>query len=386
MKTLSLTGIIGSDVRPQNIIDFLSDANGDGITVNVASVGGYIYDGFHIFNLLKDYKGKKNLVMTGTAMSIAAYIAMAFDNVQVYENSIFMIHNALVCACGDYRAMAKEARELQRLNDVIALAYAQKSGKPTKEILDLMDAETYLYGKEIIEAGFADSLIVQPASGSETEDKSIAVAKAKKNIIDFSQNMRPEDFEKVAMLIPQEIPGVAGKENNTRGNSMPTKAEVFQTLKVLKTNAEVTLPEVAEALGLKHLIVTDSQVAAEKAVNTLREKLGGDDIVGLVDAMLKVNKEGRETVRNARLDSLFGVYDDKAEKKNELRFYMGKETAGCFGDALEEKIETVKKNDAIAIRLMAERADATSDYNQIGAVDHKGATNTAQKSRHVTEL
>lgn len=158
MKEIQLSGIVGSDIAPAQIKEFIESAGGDEIAVSLSTPGGYLYEAFQIHNLIADYPGKKTVTLNGQVMSAGTYIATAFDRVVARENTVFMIHNAMNVTFGDYRAHEKEAQELRSLNGIMNAAYAKKSKKSKKDISDAMDAETYYHGQEVVDAGFADEI------------------------------------------------------------------------------------------------------------------------------------------------------------------------------------------------------------------------------------
>jgi ATP-dependent protease ClpP protease subunit len=192
VKTIKLSGIIGNEITPQVINTLLDEAGGAEITIELDSVGGYLYEAFVIHNAISSYKGKKTLVLNGLVASAASYISTAFDLVVAKDNSVFMIHNAMNAIFGDYRALEKEADNLKRLNDVLADAYAKKSKRDRKAILAEMNEETYYYGKEIVEKGFADSL----ESSGAAENRSSDVAKAQAMVKSVSLPNKNEDARK----------------------------------------------------------------------------------------------------------------------------------------------------------------------------------------------
>lgn len=375
MKTFEFTGIIGVDVMPQQISEALKEAGGEEITVNFVSVGGYVFEGFQIFNQIKEYSGKKTVILNGIVASIAAYISTAFDTVKAKDNSTFMIHNAMGGAIGDYRVLEKESKELKRLNNVIGKSYASKSKENIEKILNLMNEESWYYGQEIIEAGFADELI---DTGTEPERTQV-LKMAQNKYNSMKLDPRSDDILKAAAMIPDDkikSNSVAGRNKKLGGTSMK-KNEVFETLKVLKQNAEITLPEIAEALGLKNQIITQNHVDALNIMNDLK-KMKIDDPVNEIKNLRKQVSGQAESVRTAKLDSLFGVHTD--EKKNELRYYMEGQTSNLFGEKLEEKINEMKESDPIMQRLMAERADQDSDVNLLGVSDEQRKTNKKKEN------
>ena len=79
-----------------------------------------------------------------------------------------MIHNVQSGVYGDSEALAKEASELERLNSLIAERLSQRSIKTVEDIRGMMSKETWSYGQEIVDLGFADELIQTGTSPNKT--------------------------------------------------------------------------------------------------------------------------------------------------------------------------------------------------------------------------
>jgi ATP-dependent protease ClpP protease subunit len=189
MKQISLSGIVGIDIQPEQVNQQLNEAGGDEIDVDLSSIGGYLAPALQIYNAIKKYSGKKSVLINGYVASASAYIASAFDVVKAMPNSIFMIHNAISGTYGDYRVMEKEAVNLKALNNVLADAYNKKSGKSTGELLNLMNAESYFYGSEIMDAGFADEMTGIEDKKSNKADR-IAEVKAMFSGLNLTNSMQ----------------------------------------------------------------------------------------------------------------------------------------------------------------------------------------------------
>lgn len=180
MKKLELSGVVGWDIYPSQVRDFLREASGADIEVRVSSPGGLIGAGLEIFNLFRNYTGKKTCIISGYAMSMMSYIPLAFDEIHVEDNAVYMIHNARGGVWGDHNDVLNYGGTLKGLSGVIAKAYRkrmEKAGKATslEELIAAMDKETFYFGEEIVDAGFADKLIDTDAD----KDSSSAVASAK---------------------------------------------------------------------------------------------------------------------------------------------------------------------------------------------------------------
>lgn len=144
---------------PKVIEKALSDANGEEINVEVNSGGGETFAGFEIYTALRDYKGKVMVDIVGLAASAASVIAMSGDVVRISPPGQIMIHNASVYyADGDHNKMTHMSGVLKGIDKSMANAYMLKTGMAQKELLKLMNKETWLTAQEAVEMGFADEI------------------------------------------------------------------------------------------------------------------------------------------------------------------------------------------------------------------------------------
>jgi ATP-dependent protease ClpP protease subunit len=200
-------------------------AMGEEIEILINSPGGEVYEGLAIFNLIREYTKTHTVIVriNGLAASVASYIAVAARTVNknskiiVSENSIFLIHNPWNIVSGDYRKLRKTAEYLEKLAAMSGSTYAYVSEKDEKEIRAMMDAETYLVGKEIIENGFANEF--EEINFTENKplelDKNTLIINAKLKIEKTLEKMKEiseADLEKAAALLtenflPPVVPG-----------------------------------------------------------------------------------------------------------------------------------------------------------------------------------
>jgi ATP-dependent Clp protease, protease subunit len=175
MKDIIISGEIGWDVWPANIRRQLIEANGEDVKFIISSPGGFVSDALEIFNMIRNYAGNTIAVLSGFAMSAASYIPLAADEIHAEDNAVFMIHNVHGGVWGDHNDILHYGEMVQGLSLMIAKAYAKHTGKPVEDIQQLMDAETYFFGDEIVSNGFASKVI-----GTDTEgDSQTAKAQAK---------------------------------------------------------------------------------------------------------------------------------------------------------------------------------------------------------------
>lgn len=140
---------------PKDITDALP-LNDEDVEVIINSGGGDVFAGSEIYTTLKAYPGNVHVKVVGVAASAASVIAMAGQTIEMSPTAQMMIHNASTIAMGDDREMASASKMLNGVNRGIANAYIEKTGKSEQEILDLMNAETWLNAQDAVDLGFAD--------------------------------------------------------------------------------------------------------------------------------------------------------------------------------------------------------------------------------------
>ena len=139
---------------PKDITDALQDAEGDSVEVTINSGGGNVIAGSEIYTKLMNYDGEVNINVIYAA-SAASVISMAGKS-KISPTGLFMIHNVSCSTSGDYREMDHTSDVLKAANKAVASAYRDKTGMTEKELLKMMDNETWLSADEAVEKGFID--------------------------------------------------------------------------------------------------------------------------------------------------------------------------------------------------------------------------------------
>lgn len=137
----------------------------DNLTVRINSPGGEIFDAFAIYNLLRGHSASVSVVVDGLAASAASFIAMSADpgKLLMPQNSFMMIHDPIWGIVGGVEDLLQASDALNKMRDVIASAYEQRTGKTQDAVLALMAAETWYTAQEAVDNGFADA-ITDPVS------------------------------------------------------------------------------------------------------------------------------------------------------------------------------------------------------------------------------
>ena len=149
----------GDEVTPKQFKEDL-DALGDIETLNVFinSPGGDVFAGQAIYSMLKRCRADVNVYVDGIAASIASLIAMAGDTVIMPKNAMMMVHNPWTIAIGNAEEFRKLADDMDKIRDIMIVAYESRSALMKEEIIDLLDAETWLSAEDCKEYGFCDEI------------------------------------------------------------------------------------------------------------------------------------------------------------------------------------------------------------------------------------
>jgi len=141
--------------------DFISEIKGlknTPINLRINSLGGDVFDGMAMYNVIKRREAKTTVYIEGIAASIATIIALGADEVIMAENSLFMIHNAWGGTAGEAKDMRKTAETLDKITSELTSIYVKKTGLSYEAIADMMNEETWLNATEAFELGFIDTI------------------------------------------------------------------------------------------------------------------------------------------------------------------------------------------------------------------------------------
>lgn len=129
------------------------------VEVHINSYGGDMFEGIAVYNVLREHPRNITVKVMGMAASAASIIAMAGDQIEIGAASFLMIHNCWVIAMGNRHDMAETAAWLAPFDGAMADVYSARSGGDRDEIVQWMDAETYMSGSTAVERGFANVLL-----------------------------------------------------------------------------------------------------------------------------------------------------------------------------------------------------------------------------------
>lgn len=201
----------GDEVTPKQFKEDL-DALGDIETLDVFinSPGGDVFAGQAIYSMLKRHKAHVNVYIDGIAASIASLITMAGDTVIMPKNAMMMVHNPWTVAIGNAEEFRKIADDMDKIRDSMIVAYESRSALTREEIINLLDAETWLSAEDCKEYGFCDEIEDAKEVAASLDKKYLARYKnAPKELIeqipDDVSNEKEKDLQKRKLAIELEL-------------------------------------------------------------------------------------------------------------------------------------------------------------------------------------
>ena len=161
--TIYIYDVIVSDdfwggVSAESFVKLLNGITAPVIHLRINSPGGEVYAARSMMQAIREHKSKVIAHVDGMAASAATFLVIAADESYIAEGSMFMIHNGWTIAAGNSKDFLSMADLLERLDQTIRQEYNAKTGTDIAEIKKMMDAETYFFGSEAVDAGFIDAV------------------------------------------------------------------------------------------------------------------------------------------------------------------------------------------------------------------------------------
>lgn len=177
-------------IMAKDVIAAIEQCKAEGakaLNIYVNSGGGNVFEGASIHSAIARFQGPKTVYVDGVAASIAHWIAMAGDKVCVSPASWMMVHMPGGLGRGSAEDMRKAADFLDKIRDGMVEGYAQRTGQDAASILAMMEAETWMTGKECVEKGFADEVVKSPGQANAPPEMSAAASALSPLLADYSK-------------------------------------------------------------------------------------------------------------------------------------------------------------------------------------------------------
>ena len=381
---ISIDGQIGQDFWGDGITakQFRRDLEALGdiadITVRINSIGGEVFDGFSIYNALKEHPAQVNVQIDGLAASIASVIAMAGDKVEMGLGAMLMVHAPWTLAAGNADNMRATAELLDKVQVGLVDAYVAKTGLPRATVDEWMTGETWFTRDEAIAVGLADGAALAPSDPSEAAARASIMSPlkiaAQAQFAVFAQTLISTPARPAA-AIPSQSASADAKETTMPEKATPSAApagniDVTEAVQAALRQEHARQAEIRARFGrfatdhrdLLDACISDQTCTADVASKKLLDKLG-EGGAPLAGSRIEVVTDARDKFKAAASAALMARAGVGArDPGNE---FAGFSLADFAAHALKLSGESVKglTRDGIARKVLA--THTTSDFPQL---------------------
>ncbi len=168
MRTIDFNGYIdesvwfGDEITPEMLHERLYDGTDANVLMRLNSYGGLCSAAVRMYDMIKEYPGTVDVMVSGVAASAATVVASAGHTVSMTPGSLYMIHNPLTFAYGNEHDFTEAIQLLRACKESIVNIYELRTKLARQLLSDLMDATTWLDAKAAMERGFIDEIVGQP--------------------------------------------------------------------------------------------------------------------------------------------------------------------------------------------------------------------------------
>ena len=382
-KIIEISGVIGIDVTANDIRQLLNEANGQPIVAEIGSPGGLVIEGIEIFNLFRIYTGHTTARIMSLAGSMSAIIPLAFDKIEAFSNSIFFVHQAITSIFDANKDdLEKRIGVLNGFDNILISALMGKSGKSKDVIEAMLKEDTFLFGAQILDNGFADNII----DSGEDLNRDVAVNNAMADLYACQVKIKDQDqqIDKIAALLTLSPAAIADppkpakapvKPTSTQGKTMNEK----EFLAFLETNPEAKafydsgmayIKAVADAQPDFSAMALPELLALAPTAKTEHETALGD-----ARATVEAGKLTAEAVK--QVGNIIGSSEYGASiKAAGIKVLTGEKDHSSFEDMVALADETAEQIKSLQAKDEQPK-DTPPDHNQVTKKEKTKAAATA---------
>lgn len=151
-------GFWGDEITKDKIINISRDNPTSNIVANLSSLGGDVDTALAARDWIRMHKGHTKVRMLGRNASASTFFSTGFDEVEISDTGMFLVHNVWGMAIGGADEFRKIADDFDLHNDIIASIYKKKTGKNIDKIKQLMSEDKWINAEEAKEWGFIDKI------------------------------------------------------------------------------------------------------------------------------------------------------------------------------------------------------------------------------------
>lgn len=141
------------------------------IELHINSNGGSVKEGVAIYNQLKQKSCKKVGYVDGVAYSVAFLILQACDERVMGLGTSALVHNMWMSVDGNAKELRKAADDLDTLMESNRQIFLERSNLEEQQLIDMMEAETFLTPDQCLEYGLIDRVDNYQANDKDVQER-----------------------------------------------------------------------------------------------------------------------------------------------------------------------------------------------------------------------
>jgi ATP-dependent protease ClpP protease subunit len=126
--------------------------------VHIHSPGGEVFEGYAIYNALKNTGKNITVKVEGVCASIATLIAAAGHRIVMNQKAQWMIHNPSVQVGGEAKDLRNAAAQLDKIKSQLIDSWVGRTKLSREQLSEMYDNETWLTPEQALEMGFVDEV------------------------------------------------------------------------------------------------------------------------------------------------------------------------------------------------------------------------------------
>lgn len=334
---------------------FLDQAKDKPVRVRITSYGGDVNEAIAISKLFEEH-GNVTVEFVGFNASAVTWMAFGAKNIEVHEDTFFLVHPCSM-SVDIYGALTsdqleekiKELRNAKDAADSINLVIAKKyldrcaqKGKSLKNVLDLMAESKWMKAEEILEWGFADSIL--PGI-----NKTLALTNEFRNELMARGLPVPELAEirdnGLMAMIKGWINDLRQEFSLANPDNKKTEKETVETMNETYTfvNAVLNITGVEESQG-KVTLTVDQLKSLNKALKKAKEDK--DKAEGALDKAGKALDALGDEIKGAEgIDAKIAVIKEVLDKVPGDKVHVGQRSSNDYADISVDPINRYGEED-----------------------------------------
>lgn len=352
-----IEGVVGDDWFTDNPVTLAGiraqiQEDTESITLHINSPGGYVDEAWAIHDYIRTSGKKTKAIINGTCASAATVIVAAADEVEITQNSQFMIHLPWVMTYGNSDELRETVQLLEDEERKIARLYADITGKNIRTMLNLMREEKFWDADRAVSEGFADRVIK-----TNNKKKKVSNISAIATLPSFTKEM------KVAATIRnnqkyntmnQNEKGLLAQIKALFEAEKPAHKNLFISLgdgreMEVKSEHEVTEPAVGD------VVTVDNKTPEDDTYVTVT----GDEITTENGVITSIETK-EQTQNKIKMDEVKALQNKIAELENTLA--AAKEANDTMKQELTEKLASI---DSLKQSIEAQNQSMTDFQNKV---------------------